>query len=88
MKMKIELILIGMLMLVAFAGISYAYGFDNQESSYEYSWTTAICSGNSCQDFLIVCNDKEVVDTQPLTGLVTFSDGWEDPRGEDEKRLC
>lgn len=53
------------------------------------TWTKAVCSGNSCQDFLITCSGDEFVEMEPLTGLVSFSDSWEDPRSlEDREKLC
>ncbi len=75
------------ILLIISAVISLSF-LANSEDDYEYSQTKAICSGNSCQDFLITCNNNEVVDMKPLTGLIVFSDSWEDPRNEEEKRLC
>lgn len=59
-----------------------------EKVSFDYQHTKAICSGNSCQDFLITCNDHYVIEMKPLTGNVVFSNDWQDPRNEEEKELC
>ena len=54
-----------------------------------YSYTTAVCDGNSCADFLVECNGNEIVSNSQITGWITFSENWEDPRAENEKtELC
>lgn len=77
--------------LVLFAllfGLFYVSGQDNANSDYIYSQTKAICSGNSCQDFLVSCNRRDFLEMKPLTGKVVFSDSWQDTRSEQEKELC
>lgn len=55
----------------------------------KYSYTKAICEGNSCQDYEIVCEGKELVSMTPITGRVTFSKDWKDPRDDETKnRIC
>ncbi|OIO80200.1 hypothetical protein AUJ84_04105 [Candidatus Pacearchaeota archaeon CG1_02_32_132] len=84
--MKKALILILLLLIIFSAFVILTKG--EERISYDYTHTKAICQGNSCQDFLITCSDNELVEMVPLTGLVTFSDDWEDRRSDDEKRLC
>lgn len=61
----------------------------NNKKDFNYSRTKAICSGNSCQDFLINCSASgEVIEMTPLTGRVVFSGKWKDLRTNEEKRLC
>jgi hypothetical protein len=75
----------------AFVARSALTGFvvDNTEISefdFDYIYTTAICDGNTCSDFKVSCKNGEAFDVIPVTGLVVFPDGWEDPRSE--KELC
>lgn len=80
-------IVVSILFLTALAFLA-ASAYFGTDINNDYSHTKAICQGNSCQDFLITCNDDELVKMTPLTGLVTFSDDWVDRRSDDEKRLC
>jgi len=58
-------------------------------SNSRYSYTKAICEGNSCVDYEVVCNGDELVDMKPVTGAVIFPSDWEDPRDEEMKnKLC
>lgn len=58
------------------------------ERGYLYEHTTAVCSGNVCRDYLVTCQGDEIVSSVPISGFVTFGDGWEDLRSEDQKIFC
>ena len=62
----------------------FSYGFD-YDSSYR-TYTTAFCSGQTCRDFVVSCSGKDVVSLKPISGFVSFGDGWVDLR--DERELC
>ena len=49
-----------------------------------YSYTKAICDENKyCQDYEIVCNGNEIIESKPITGAaVQQMPDWEDPRDE------
>lgn len=48
--------------------------------------TRALCSGQTCRDFLVSCSDRDVVELKPISGFVTFSENWKDLR--EKKELC
>lgn len=49
-------------------------------------WTTAICEGNVCRDYLVKCEGEKVIEMRPVTGFVVFPEDWEDTR--IERKLC
>ncbi len=53
-----------------------------------YSYTKAICNeDNYCQDYIITCENGELVNQNPITGAaVQQSSDWEDPRKDEA--LC
>jgi hypothetical protein len=55
-----------------------------------YTYTKAICNENNfCQDHIITCNNKKVVNIKPITGAsIQHSDSWEDPRKNKSEILC
>lgn len=88
MNKKIEIALLIVVALLAFAGAVYSvFASDISKPDY-YSYTSAVCDGRRCADFLVECNGNEIVSNSQITGWVTFSENWEDPRGEDKKYLC
>ena len=54
--------------------------FDPSEIPFDYSYTTAICDGNKCRDFVVTCLDGEAIHLDPVSGMVIFPDYWEDSR--------
>ncbi len=85
--MKNKYIVISLILL--FIALSFFYQHKNEKNfSFDYQHTKAICSGNSCRDYLITCNDNEIVEMQALTGLIVFDENWEDPRKVEDKELC
>ena len=75
-------------MLINFLFINYrgfeSFSNDAGEYKWDRTWTTAICEGNSCRDFLVYCNDEEIIEMRPISGFVVFSDDWVDRRGKKE----
>ncbi|MEK6858311.1 MAG: hypothetical protein AABX53_00160 [Nanoarchaeota archaeon] len=70
--------------LFVFVGLFF---FLTEERSFAYSLTKAICEGNTCRDYEIICAGRgEVVSMTPLTGFVTFPSDWKDTRVK--KELC
>jgi len=53
---------------------------DKREFPFDYQWTTALCNGNECRDYLVTCKEGNVTDIEAISRLVTFPDSWEDPR--------
>jgi len=54
-----------------------------------YIHTKAICnSSNFCQDYVITCQNKTLINSKPITGaVIQHSDDWQDPR-TNPKQLC
>ncbi|MCH7568770.1 MAG: hypothetical protein IIA87_05090 [Nanoarchaeota archaeon] len=73
--------------LFAFVSSGFSFEFESEEKPFDYTWTKALCDGNTCQDYEIVCLNGEVKSTRPVSGFVTFSKNWEDPR-ENRETLC
>ena len=89
------LILIFILITLLTAGLfsfnSYAYDFESNDydEKFDYAWTKALCEGNQCRDYLITCSKGEIAEMTPITGFVTFSDNWQDPRDEEfRNKFC
>lgn len=70
-------ILIAVFIITALAGAS-PYEPYNQVTT----WTKAVCNGNSCIDVEISCKGDKIFDIKPISGMVQFSEGWEDTRPE------
>ena len=90
MKRKIILIL-GILILALAVSAVNAFSLNSfvAENQDYYSYTTAICEDNSCADFLVECNGDKVVSNSQITGWITFSENWEDPREYNKQvKLC
>lgn len=88
MKTNFILLILFILIVISAEFINLA-GSIAQEKIETSSWTKAICQGNECQDFLILCSGKELIEMKPLTGLIVFSDSWVDTRSQEQKeRVC
>lgn len=58
---------------------------------YTTSETKAICTPeNFCQDYLIFCENKNLISMSPITGVVVqFQKDWYDPRTPEIKnKFC
>ena len=59
-----------------------------EESSTNYTYTTAICNENKeCIDVLVECENQKVISLKPTSKLVEFPEDWEDFR-EEKEHLC
>lgn len=95
---KVMGLLIALLIVTAGAiiftvfNIAFGSSLDDEENlPYNYSYTKAICTdSNLCQDNVIYCKNKQVVEMVPLVESTTqFSQNWQDPRSQYEiDRLC
>jgi hypothetical protein len=61
--------------------------FDPSTIPFDYEYTTAVCEGNSCRDFVVTCLDGEAINIDPISEMVVFFDDWEDTR-EERNGLC
>ena len=83
---KLMIILIILLILVATILLSAK----QIEVKDYYSYTKAICDENNfCQDNIITCENKEVVNVEPITGaFIQQTENWEDSRENKSEILC
>lgn len=77
-----ELMILGAILVVMAIVLSSLVG--SRVTGYT-TWTKAICNNNSCQDFEITCQGKELIDIKPISNIVIFDDSWEDSRPEELK---
>ena len=50
--------------------------------------TKAICDEkNYCEDYQIVCKNKELMGLNPTGAAIQFSENWEDPRSNKDKEI-
>ena len=76
--------------LFAFAIISngnFNLFSSNRDYPFDYQWTTALCNGNECRDYLVTCKNGSLIEIEAISRLVTFPESWEDPRDPIEN-LC
>ena len=53
---------------------------------FDRTHTRALCSGQTCRDFLVSCSGSKILDLKPISGFVTFGDDWVDLR--EDRNLC
>lgn len=84
--MKIAIII---LIILALASI-ITYNLTGQVVSDKYNYTKAICNDNNfCQDYIVTCEGKELIDLSPISGaVIQHSSNWSDPRGEQTDNYC
>lgn len=80
--MKKLAIFIGLLIIFTFS----IWSFFNLDSNYYSTYTSAVCEGNTCMDYLFTCLNNEVVNYVPISGFVTFGEDWVDKR--DIRNKC
>jgi len=95
---KRALIILGIILLfVSIIGISLLKDglitgnliFLNTNSPNYSTYTKAICDNNNfCQDYVITCQDGEVIEQSPITGaFVQQDEDWQDPRNGSQKEI-
>lgn len=80
----IILILIGILVFLLSNSIT------GEAIKYQpYSHTKAICNETHCRDYLIVCEENDIISKTPITGFISHGPEWKDPRDEETiNKLC
>ena len=49
-----------------------------------HSLTKAVCSQNYCQDYEIICNQKDIISMSAITGaVIQIPEDWKDPRSDE-----
>tara|TARA_Y100000310_G_C20633640_1_gene790017 strand:- start:1572 stop:1817 length:246 start_codon:yes stop_codon:yes gene_type:complete len=74
------------LLIIGFVGGLDVKSAVDDGIGWDRTWTTAICEGNRCVDYLVYCNGAEVLGIDKISDVVVFGDGWVDKR--EEKDLC
>lgn len=65
----------------------FVQNFISAKAIEEYSYTKAICnSENYCEDYIIHCQEGEVIKFSPTGFTIQQSKNWEDDR--EDKTLC
>ena len=76
-----------LLIFLAFSNLTEQTVLTGQAVADRYTYTKAICNKTFCQDYEIVCENKEVVSMKPTGKPIQLSEDWRDTR--DEKAdLC
>lgn len=93
MKKQVVFVLILTIILTVFLSLIPLFTAQSNHVNmlFTHSHTKAFCNENNlCQDYEIVCNNKQVVSISPITGaFVQFSDTWKDARDEEMKnKIC
>lgn len=83
--MRKSVILICVLLIIVLLSLTVlAFSFNIE--NYEDTRTSAVCSGNVCQDYLFTCLNGKIINSQTISGIVIFDDDWVDER--EDKDLC
>jgi len=79
---------ISIIFALAILGIFCTKNIISGFSVSESSLTKAICNENNyCEDYEIVCRDKEIAGLNPTGMAVQFSEDWIDPRSNKDKEI-
>ena len=89
--MRKSVVLVFALLVVVFLSlVVLAYSFTDDSgrvsNSRSRTYTFAVCSDNTCQDYVFNCLNGQVVSSRAISGFVTFSDDWTDLR--DDVNRC
>ena len=80
--LAISLILVGALTFVL--GQSY-FNENIEEENFQYSFTKAICNEeNYCEDYEVVCENRNLIEFNPTGFAVQFSSEWKDSRNKED----
>ena len=88
---KYVVLVCALLVIVFLSLVVLAYSFTDNDNYSNYNsdnrtYTSAVCSGNTCRDYEFKCLNGNVVSSRAISGFVTFSDDWVDLR--DDKNKC
>ena len=81
-----KILILGLLILIIACSFFVAGYYVMFDYDFIDSYTSAVCSGNICQDYSFTCNGGEIVESVPVSGYVTFSSNWVDLR--ENKHGC
>ena len=81
---KLVLLLFALLVVVSLSLVVLAYSF-TISLDYGRTYTSAVCSSNTCRDYEFTCLNGNVVSSRAISGFVTFGEDWVDLR-EDKDR--
>lgn len=85
--MRKEILWVLVFLFLLFGGVlvfEFFRGISGNAILDDYVYTRAICNGESCRDYEVVCDGDEFVEVREVvSGLVVLDEGWEDFR-EDE----
>lgn len=73
MRLIILLILMCLILLSIFLVAS-------SEVVMDRTYTSAVCHGNKCVDYLFTCKDGQIIEFRPISSLVVFEETWVDLR--------
>ena len=69
--------------LISILFISVTLYASEEDFLYTHSFTKAICDDNFCEDYEIVCKNKNILSMSATGFAVQFAENWEDPRTEE-----
>ena len=77
------------LILAVILLFSYSFQITGQAIKNYSSFTKAICnSSNFCQDYIISCENEEIISINPITGaVIQHSENWSDPRNQSQREI-
>jgi uncharacterized membrane protein len=91
-KEEIKIIILLLIFLLSIIGLYLNFKFFNisSENFYTHSYTKAICNKtNFCEDYYIICKEKELLFMNPTGAIIQHSEDWRDPRNLNETdNLC
>jgi hypothetical protein len=75
----VRFVVVLLLFVLTSFGVS-ALLFNAEVAPVISTFTTAVCEGRTCQDVLVTCEAGRLTDTVFVSGMITFSELWTDPR--------
>ena len=80
-----KLFIISLLVLIITCSFFVAGYYVMFDYSFSDTYTSAVCSGNVCRDYVFTCLNGEIVYSRAISGFVTFGDDWVDRRKERDR---
>ncbi|MEK6820097.1 MAG: hypothetical protein AABX71_00110, partial [Nanoarchaeota archaeon] len=71
---------------LAFSNLTGQTAPTGQAVADRYTYTKAMCNKTFCQDYEIICENKEVVGMKPTGKQIQLPEDWQDAR--EEADLC
>ena len=92
--MKTKIIFLIVIILVLVVGLIFSvfnlFQITGGTIQNYYTYTKAVCDEtNYCEDYVITCQDEELVSMNPTGAAIQFSKDWQDPRDKEIiERIC